>query len=49
MSLPPDGMPLVESLNVLREIRGEAGVVLTVMGTAREGRARGELHPLAGI
>ena len=49
MSLPPDGMPLVESLNVLREIRGDDEVVLTVMGTAREWMALGELHPLDWI
>ncbi len=39
-------MPLVESLRVLREIRGDDEVVLTVMGTAREWMALGELHPL---
>jgi len=49
VSLPPDGMPLVESLNVLREIRGDDEVVLTVMGTAREWMALGELHPLDWI
>jgi len=49
VSLPPDGMPLVESLSVLREIRGDDEVVLTVMGTAREWMALGELHPLDWI
>ena len=49
MSQSQAGMPLVESLNVLREIRGDDEVVLTVMGTAREWMALGEPHPLDWI
>lgn len=49
MSQKSTGMPLVESLNVLREIRGDDEAVLTVMGTAREWMALGELHPLDWI
>ncbi|MBQ17025.1 MAG: thiamine pyrophosphate-binding protein [Planctomycetaceae bacterium] len=43
------GMPLVESLQVLRDTRGDDEVVLTVMGTAREWMALGDLHPLDWI
>ena len=42
-------MPLVESLQVLRDTRGDDEVVLTVMGTAREWMALGDLHPLDWI
>jgi len=49
MVQPVEGMPLVESLAVLREIRGDDEVVLTVMGTAREWMGLGELHPLDWI
>jgi phosphonopyruvate decarboxylase len=42
-------MGLVESLGVLRRIRGDDEVVLTVMGTAREWMELGELHPLDWI
>jgi len=42
-------MPLVESLGVLRNIRQDDEVVLTVMGTAREWMAAGPLHPLDWI
>lgn len=43
------GMPLVDSLRVLRDTRGDNEVVLTVMGTAREWMALGDLHPLDWI
>ena len=49
MSQSQAGMPLIESLSVLREIRGDDEVVLTVMGTAREWMALGEPHPLDWI
>jgi len=39
-------MPLVETLSVLHEVRRDDEVVLTVMGTAREWMALGDLHRL---
>ena len=47
--MPQPGMPLVVALYVLRVIRGDVEVVLTVMGTAREWMALGEPHPLDWI
>jgi hypothetical protein len=46
MSTTEIGMPLTDSLEVLREMRRDDDVVLTVMGTAREWMAMGQLHPL---
>ena len=43
------GMPLSESLGVLRETREDDDVVMTVMGTAREWMQLGDLHPLDWI
>jgi len=42
-------MPLVETLDVLRNIRRDDEIVLTVMGTAREWMALGDPHPLDWI
>lgn len=38
-------MPLVESVAVVREARGDDDVVITSMGNAREWMAMGPLHP----
>ena len=46
MSTTEIGMPLTDSLEVLREMRRDDDVVLTVMGTSREWMAMGQLHPL---